>query len=73
MTLGLAFALNIFKTSLVLGINFLPNSVQQLVSFIYLLSFAKRKNYNKKIAYIYKKSKIKATLGLEKERLHGKG
>ena len=36
MTLGLAFALNIFKISLDLGIYFWPNSVQRLVSVIYL-------------------------------------
>ena len=39
---------------------------------MYLLNFAKEKNYNKKMIHIYKKSKIKATLGLEKERLDGK-
>ena len=58
MTLSLAFALNIFKTSLVLGK--LKYKLRQ------------ENNHNKKTTHIYKKSKIKATLGLEKERLDGK-
>ena len=73
MTLGLAFALNIFKPSLDLGTYFWPNSVQQLVSLIYVfIKLHQEKNYNKKITHTYKKSKIKAKLGLEKERLDGK-